>query len=155
MTPTNLLKSLAAEVSDATKNLRLPIEYMDEETDEHLVKVNVFTQYIPQDLFEQTTYFPCVVIELVGVRDNLREGSTAEVALSCGVYAKEEDGWQDAFHLMELIRQRLLTKRTIAQKFRLMNELITSFPDEQPTPFFFIYLNAEYQLFLPQEELEF
>lgn len=133
--------------------MRLPTEYAREP--DNFVKVNVFTQYIPKDLFEQETYFPCVVIELVSLRDNLKEGSVAEVVLSCGVYAKEADAWKDLFHLQEVIRRRLLTRRVIDKRFRLTGELITSFPDEQPTPFMFSYLTAQYSLYLYQEEINF
>lgn len=151
MTPTNLIKDLAAEIDDCTKEIKLPTEYMRKPSAENFVKVNVFEQYIPADLFEQTTYFPLIIVELLNIRDNLKEGSVAEVGLSCGVYAKEENGWQDLFHLMQVIRLRLLTKRLIAQKFRLVDELITSFPDTQPQPFMFSYINAQYELYLPQE----
>ena len=92
MTPTNLLKSLAAEIDDCTKEIKLPTEYMRKPSAENFVKVNVFEQYIPADLFEQTTYFPLIIVELLNIRDNLKEGSVAEVGLSCGVYAKEENG---------------------------------------------------------------
>ena len=153
MTPTNLLKCVAAEIVEATRELRLPTEYMRQPARENFVKVNVFLQSIPPDLFEKTTYFPCVVIELLSIRDNLKSGSVAEVALTAGVYAKEEDGWQDLFHLQQVIRQRLLTRRVIDKKFRLVDELITSYPDTQPLPFMFGYQNAQYNLYLPQEEL--
>lgn len=140
---------------EATATLRLPTEYAKEPAPENFVKVNVFTQSIPKDLFEQTNYFPCVVVELVSIRDGLKEGSVAEVALSCGVYAKEFDGWKDLFHLQEVIRRRLLTRRLIDKRFRLVGELITSFPETQPEPFLFSYLNATYSMYLYQEEIKF
>ena len=143
MTATELLWSLGIELSDALRNAKLPTEYAKKA--EELRGINVYQQYIPADLFANDNYYPCVVAEWVGTEDRISGGCTLNVALSIGVYAKEEDGWQDAFHIMDLIRQRLLTKRVIGKKFRLEGEVVWQPAEQQPTPFFFIYSELKFQ----------
>lgn len=156
MTLTNLVETIAEELRLATKNLKLPVEYHDEKTrrlSETWRKVKVYAQYIPHDLFENDAYYPCVTVEFLELRDVLQANSIATVSLTCGVFAKEHDGWKDAFHLMETIRQRLLNKRTIAERFRLTGEIIWQTVSTQPTPFFFLYGEAQYEIFQPQENI--
>ena len=157
MTPTLLVTSLAAEIRLATSTLRLPIEYHDSADEiSSRREVQIFEQYIPRDLFENNTYFPCVVIEGLETHDQLRGEdirSVATVGLSFGVFAKEQDGWQDCFHLMEVVRQRLLSVRTLADRFRLGDEVTWEIGKNQPAPFFFGYAELEYAIYLPQEPI--
>ena len=80
----------------------------------------------------------------------MAKGSLATAALSFGVFAKEEDGWKDAFRLMEVVRNHLLVHRTLGKKFRLEDELTWQVPDQQP--FYFVYAELSYQIYQPQEE---
>ena len=153
MTHINLIRALADELRGLLGRVKLPVEYAEKATAEDFIKVNVFEQFLPKDLFDETTYYPLVLVEWLSTVDNLKELSTAQVGLTIGVYAKEEDGWIDAFYLMELVRQHLLRKRLIAQKFRLTEEITWEVPSEQPLPFFFIMGNLSYEMFQPQEEL--
>lgn len=153
MTAAHLIQSLASELRDATTNLKLPSEYHTEPTAQDFTPVKIFEQYLPLDLFENVEYYPSIVIELIKLSDDLKEGSTATIGLSLGVYAKEADGWLDAFHLMEVVRERLLSRRTIARRFRLTDEVEWTTPSAQPAPFFFITGELTYQLFQPHEVL--
>lgn len=153
MTPTELVKTLAAEIRQAVENIQLPTEYATTPAQDNFVKVNVFEQYLPQDLFETTSYYPLVIVELVEVRDEINKESIATIGLTLGVYAKEADGWQDAFHLMEVIRQHLLTRRVIGKKFRLIDEATWSVPDAQPTPFYVVVGEVKYSVQLPAQEI--
>lgn len=157
MTTEHLIESLAAEIRAATANLKLPVEYYDEQQRRQETtwrEVNVYEQYIPKDLFESDEYYPCVTVELLEVRDDLKQGSTATVALMCGTYAKEANGWKDAFRLMEVIRDRLLTRRTLAHRYRLAGECIWQVVPNQPAPFYFLYGEVIYETFMPQETTE-
>lgn len=154
MTCATLIKELAAELRDALEHVRLPTEYMRKPAPENFVAVNVFEGYLPENLFEQTSYYPCVAIELIKVVDDLKEHSTADLGLTIGTFSLEQDAWLDAVHLMELIRQRLLTRRVIGKKFRL-KELSFETPSEQPREFFFIIGAATFEIFQPQELLSF
>ena len=160
MTTALLVESIAAEIRDATKNLRLPIEYHNEvqrRAEETWRAVNVYEQMIPNDLFQNDNYYPCVVVSWLDTRDKLsgdRIESVATIGLSCGVFAKEADGWKDCLHLTELIRQRLLRVRTIAQRFRLSDDITWMSAPDQPLPFFFSYAELEYGIYLPQEPFD-
>ena len=154
MTTTKLIESVAAEIRLATEKLKLPTEYHDEKTRrlaETWRKVNVYEQYIPRDLFENDNYYPCATVEFLELHDDLKAGSTATVAITCGVFAKEANAWKDAFELMELIRRRLLSVRTVAERFRLTGDFVWQTVSTQPTPFYFLYGEATYEIFQPQE----
>ena len=159
MTTTLLVESIAAEIRACTAKLKLPIEYHNEQQrrmESTWRKVNVYEQYIPKDLYQNETYYPCVVVEWLETRDKFRGEeieSVADIGLSCGVFAKEADGWKDAFHLMELIRQRLLSVRTIAQRFRLSDESMWQSERNQPEPFFFVYSLFQYNIYQQQEPI--
>lgn len=157
MTAAHLIESLAAELREATAQVKLPVEYHTpkeggEPTFEDCVPVNVFTQYLPQDLFENEHYYPCICAELIKISDDLKDGSSVEVALSFGVFAYEERAWRDLFHLMEVVRQRILTSRVIANRFRLTEatwQMID--PELQPLPFMFGQGIVTYQIYQPHE----
>ena len=159
MTATLLVESLAAEIRDATKDLKLPIEYQNErerKLESTWRRVRVYEQYLPDADFQNDTYYPLVVVEWLSTVDRTRgreNGSLATVGLSFGVFAKESDGWKDCFHLMELCRQRLLFKRTIANRFRLEDEITWQVAAQQPTPFFYGYGELQYSMYQPQEPL--
>ncbi len=153
MTITHLVTVIADEIRAATANLRLPIEYHDDDEDAARQAIQVFEGYIPKDLFESTTYYPCVVVELIELHDMLTAHSEATVGLSFGVFAKKADAWKDAFHLMEVVRQRLLSKRELAKRFRLMGDITWQAAQQQPAPFFFVYGELTYSVYLVQEPI--
>lgn len=144
MTPARLIGDLAAEIKKATGQVNLPLETQGN------VGVEILTQYLPEDLFEDTSYLPFVLVELISIKDEFKEGSTAQVGLTVGTFAKEADGWLDAFHLMEVVRQQLLERRVIGRRFRL-RESQWEVPETQPRPFFYVNGLLTYELFQPQE----
>lgn len=158
MTTAHLVEAIAAEIRDAIKDLKLPIEYQNERqrrAETTWRKVNVYEQYIPADLFQNDNYYPLVVVEWLNTRDKLRgaeNGSIATIGLSFGVFAREADGWKDCLHLLELVRQRLLSKRILARQFRLEDEITWETAGQQPTPFFYAYGEVAYQIYPVQEE---
>lgn len=153
MTHIHLIQALASELKELLSHVKMPTEYAAEPTADNFIAVNIFEQYLPKNLFEETTYFPFVLVEWLETQDNLKEGSTAQIGLTFGTYALEENGWIDAFYLMELVRERLLSKRLIANRFRLADEVQWQIESDQPSPFFILYASLNYQLFLPQEVL--
>lgn len=153
MTHIELIIALAEELRGLLKRVKLPVEYAAAAAAEDFISVNVFEQFLPKDLFDETTYYPLVLVEWLSTQDKLEDESTAQVGLTIGTYAKEKDNWIDAFYLMELIRQHLLRKRLIARKFRLVEEINWQVPSEQPAPFFFIMCELSYNIFQPEEEV--
>lgn len=157
MTHAHLIESIAAELKDATKNVRLPTEYAENPTAENFTPINIFGVYIPEDLFQKTSFFPCIIVEFLSLDEKLSgkdAGAVARVGLSIGVFAKEADGWKDAFHLMEICRERLLSKRTIAERFRLVDEVHWETAQTQPRPFFFLYGEFLFDTYLIQEPFD-
>lgn len=154
LTTVHLITSLAAALRKATANLRLPVEYHNEAqrtSEETYREIQIFEQDIPKDLFESTTYFPCIILELVEVTDSLKDGSLATVGISVGVYAKEADAYKDAFNLLEVVRREMLSNRVIADSFRLVDTITWRTAQQQPSPFFFLYGEANYSMYLTQE----
>ena len=154
MTTVHLVTEISAALRKATANLRLPVEYHNEAQrlrETTYKPIQIFEQFLPADLFESTVYYPCVIVELVEVTDDLKEGSLATVGISIGVYAKEADGYKDAFNLMEVVRREMLTNRVVAKSFRLVDSITWRTAQQQPTPFFFVYSEATYSMYLPQE----
>ena len=147
----NLIDAVAAEVADALKNFKLPTEYQREPAAENFTAINIFKQYLPADLFEQTSYYPLVLVEWLASSDNFKEGATAQIGLTIGTFAKEQDGYIDALAILDAIRNRLLSKRIIAKKFTLVNETTWEVPQSQPTPFFIVYGALSYSIQLPQD----
>lgn len=150
----HLVESVAAEIRAATATLKYPVEYHDEKTRRQSStwqKVKIFEQYIPRDLFENDAYYPCITVEWLETQDDTQSGSTATLGLTCGVFAKEADGWKDAFHLMEAVRRRLISVRTVANRFRLTGSVTWQQVTQQPTPFYFVYGEATYEIFQAAE----
>ncbi|MBD3878217.1 MAG: hypothetical protein SR1Q5_00825 [Quinella sp. 1Q5] len=142
-----MVSELARRIKEVAAQVRLPLE-----DDEHLVEVEVLENYLPEDLFENTSYVPFVLVEFLEVSDDLKEGSTAHIGLTIGTYSEEEDGWLRAFHLMQVIRQDLLERRVIAKRFRLESARWQA-PDTQPAPFYYLVAELTFNIFQPLEQI--
>ena len=144
MTAARLVSELATAIKKACALVKLPLE------SEEAVAVEVFSQYLPEDLFETTRYLPFALVELLSIKDDFKEGSRAEVGLTLGIYAPDADAWFDAFHLMQVIRQEVLTYRVIAKRFRLTG-CQWELPDVQPRPFFYCTGILTFDIFQAEE----
>ena len=147
MTPARLVSELATAIKKACAQVRLPLE------SEEAVAVEVFTQYLPEDLFETTRYLPFALVELLSIKDDFKEGSRAEVGLTLGIYAPDADAWLDGFHLMEVIRQEVLTWRVVARRFRLLG-IQWELPETQPRPFFYATGQLTFDIFQAEEMIK-
>lgn len=147
MTHARLVEELASEIKRTCAQVKLPLE-----ASESLVGVEVLENYLPEDLFENTSYLPFVLVEYLETVDDFKDGSTAHIGLTIGTYAANQDGWHDAFHLMEVIRQRVLELRVIAKRFRLTGARWQA-PDTQPTPFYYLVAELTFDIFQAAEQL--
>lgn len=148
MTVTDLVTAVADEVRQATANVKLPLEHHNS-TDAKLVPVNVYEGFLPREAFNDDSYYPLVMVEWLATSDELdgsNAKSTATIGLNIGVFAAENWGWKDALHLTEVVRQRLLSHRLLAQKFRLLDNANWEVPPDQPLPFFFTYATLTYRI---------
>lgn len=168
MTPSSLIRTLAEELREATKNFTLQAEYQRDK------KVSVYEGYIPQGNFNNETYLPMIVVELRGVEDT-DEGSFATVGIMFAVYGGENakydggrdlpnkrfkdygDGWRDLNNLAETVRQYLmgLPSRLLAHKFPLVLPLTYSPQPDQPEPFFYGDMVAIFEVGQPIMHLEY
>ena len=117
-------------------------------------KVTVYAQHIPDENFQEDTYYPLIIVSLQKVKDSLEsepEASTASVGFTYGVHGFEPEAWRDLLNLMEHVRQRLLTHRTIADNFRLVLPIEWETIEAQPYPFWFGYGTVTYTIAQPQE----
>ena len=148
----NLIDAVAAECQNALKNLRLTTEYQREPAEENFTEINIFKQYLPADLFEETSYYPFVLVEWLSTTDGFKkEGSSAQVGLTIGTFAKEADGYLDAFYILDALRICLFSKTILNERFLLTDEATWEVPNSQPTPFFIVYGALTYQMHLPQD----
>lgn len=152
MIAVDLVKAVADELRDALKDTKLPIEHHN--SDVPLKNVTVYEGFLPREKFNDDAYYPLVLVEWMSTTDELdgaNPRSTSIIGLSMGVFAAESYGWMDSLHLTELIRHRLLTRRLIAQKFRLTGEAHFEMSSEQPLPFMYSFATLNYQTFQPVE----
>ncbi|MBQ4358965.1 MAG: hypothetical protein II767_01780 [Proteobacteria bacterium] len=151
MIPVNLLFALKAEVEDAVKDYKMAAENQDDK------KVTVYAQHIPDDDFEDDTFYPLVLVSVQSGEDNqnaanIAELSTVTVGLTFGVFGEDRDAWMDLLNLMECVRQHLLKRRTINNKHRLVLPTKWETIEVQPYPFWFGYGTLKYTVAQPQEE---
>lgn len=150
MIPARLVMALRAEIADAVKDYKMEAENQEDK------KVTVYAQHIPDEDFEDDTYYPLIIVSLQKVKDEEQtparpDSSTATVGLTFGVHGFGKDTWRDLLNLMEHVRQRLLRKRTIADLYRLSLPLEWEAIEAQPYPFWFGYGTATYTVAQPQD----
>lgn len=148
MIPVHLILALKEEVEKAVKNYHMEAENQEDK------KISVYAQHIPDENFEDDTYYPLIIISLQKVKDNAGdapEASTATIGFTFGVHGFGEDAWKDLLNMMEHVRQHLLTHRTLADYFRLVLPVEWEAIEAQPYPFWFGYGTVTYTVAQPQE----
>ena len=70
MTPARLVQAVTAEVKEAVKDYKMKAEGQEDKT------VSVYTQHIPDEDFENDTYYPLVIVSWQGTEDT-EDGSEA------------------------------------------------------------------------------
>ena len=130
---------------EATKLYKMQAEGQGDKT------VSVYEQHIPDEEYEDDTYYPYVIVSCQNVEDG-PPGSTATIGLTIGVYGQDKLAWMDLLSIMERIRQRLLLLQKLDNIFRLL--LPTKFEtiENQPYPYWFGYATLVYQI--PQPNMK-
>ena len=148
MTPLILLDSLSAEIKKIVDNFRL-----DTKTD---VKKSpsVHTGYLPLE-DDDDAVFPYVIIRLVDVDDKENE-SIAKIVILIGTYSEDDDFCRDCINVGQRIRQELLIKRQLDNRFRLQLPFKLECPDgqQQPYPEAVAWLTTLWTIPQPQQKLE-
>lgn len=146
MIPTLLIEAVAAEVEAAVKDYKLSAENQDDK------KVTVYRQHIPNDAFEDDSYYPLAIVSYQDSTDD-ENGSTATIGITFGVYGEDKNAWRDLLSIMERTRQRLLIYRKLDDRFRLILPSKFETIENQPYPFWFGYATLAYTIAQPTEEL--
>ena len=160
MTPAMLVKAVVAEVKEAVKGYKMKAEGQEDKA------VSVYTQHIPDEDFQDDTYYPLVIVSWQGTEDT-EDGSEAVIGLTFGVYGEDGQGadgegadgrgieaWQDLLSIMERVRQRLLIFRKLENRFRLIMPTKFETIEAQPIPFWFGYATLRYQVGQPNQHME-
>lgn len=93
---------------------------------------------------------PYIVIRPVRIDDDDKEGSTADLQILVTTYNdNKEDGHLALYHILEFIRQSLLTHRLIKKKNILQMPIKTMIPEEQPFPQWWGYMEVTYSIGQP------
>lgn len=142
MTANEFLDDLCAFMKDATKNLRLPVRPTKENREPKDRAPEVYKMRLP-DAKSYQDKAPYLYNRVVLIEDHQTPGEIPEckctVCTSFCVYCDDET--QGALHLlnvMEDIRQEILRKHVIANRYQIdLNEGIQfAIYDNQPVPFF-------------------
>jgi hypothetical protein len=150
MIPERLVNCLKNEITIAVKDYRMKAEGQEDKP------VTVYAQHIPNEEFEDDSYYPLVIPSLQKVEDAEPvegTGSTATVGITFGVYGEDKLAWMDLLSIMERVRQRLLIFRVLDRRFRLILPVKFETIENQPYPFWFGYGTVTYQIGQPNERM--
>lgn len=148
MIPERLVQCLKTEIEIAVKDYRMKAENQEDKL------VSVYAQHIPDEDFQNDSYYPLVIVSLNKVEDMESaeaSGSIATIGLTIGVYGEDKQAWIDLLSIMERIWQRLLIFRKLDNRFRLVMPAKWETIEAQPYPFWFGYGTLMYQIGQPNE----
>lgn len=106
------------------------------------------TRQSKEDIEKNKEEFPSILITPV-VEDETREESSVELLLIFGSYSDDEDGWKDVFSMCEKTRQFLKTNYKVGESFAIKDNFKTHYPDSQPYPTWFCWMNVSFNLYGP------
>lgn len=145
MTPLNLIKALAAELQAASEYFILPAQYQAPK------KISMYVQEVPQEEFENQSFYPYICVELIGVEDDV-DISVASVVLTVGTYLGEKtEGIIDHLNLVEEVRQYLLTHPLIGKKFSAIMPAYTGLVEKRSEFFRYSNIFLQYQVASPSK----
>lgn len=104
MTPLNLIEKLTEKLREAVKDFKMVAQEQPPKN------VTVYIQNLPD--VNEDSYYPFVVVELVGVTDEAG-GSLASVLITCGIFGESADAFKDLLNLSERVRQCILKNRLV------------------------------------------
>ncbi|MDL2280326.1 hypothetical protein LJC10_00535 [Selenomonadales bacterium OttesenSCG-928-I06] len=152
MTPIILIDSLAEFLKEVNKNY---FSFEDKIKDTPL---KIESGHINIRDYAKEKKAPAIEVSLLKVVDaplDLSGGeSTAFVRLYFVTYCEEKSGaWRELYNWVEFNRQALLKNKFIAKYFRLVNDLVSQYPEpvDQPVPTWVGFIDLEYNIPQVQE----
>ena len=176
MTELNLLDALVARLTERFTGYELKAK------SRLLQEVKVIPQYLPQpsavtvktddedeDIEPQgytvtdiESLFPCVIVKIGDVIDKeagALDQTRVNVQFIIGIYddAKDCQGYRDVYNIIEVIRQDLLTMpdRVLDNRYRLEMPFTSGLVPEQEWPFYFGYIDSNWETGRPTLPPEF
>jgi len=146
MTAIELLESLASGLRSAVKGLKYPAQYQENKA------VTVYLQSIPVAEHETDTFYPLILIELLGIEDDV-EKSTASILITIITYDSDGRGFYDNFNIAERVRRWILTNRLL-ESFALEVPLTFGVVEKTEDDFWASNFLATYQLMQPDSNYD-
>lgn len=147
MIPVKMLEAICEEIRKAVKDYRLETEF------DGLKPVSVYLQHIPDEEFEDNSYYPLIIVNVANVTDNQDGKSVVEVALAIGVYGENMDAWRDLLSIMERIRQHFCINHIIASKYHVQLPNTWETAEHQPYPYWYGYGSLKFVVAQPRRSL--
>lgn len=151
MTPLILVETLAEKIQGVLKNMNLAAEYQPNKP------VQVFLHDLPRGEFENTTYYPCVIVTLKSVEDD-GDDSIATVTLTIGAYSDNlGNDWRDMFNIAEKIRQFILLNPILGDFFPLIKPVAFEplvAESQDADPFVFGIIAVRYKVASPKVNVD-
>ncbi len=107
--------------------------------------------WLPPKESQDTPDIPYIIIRLTEGEDT-DEVARATIKILVGTYSEDNDGWKDSMNILLRIRERLLTMRTIENKFRIELPLKWKLFEEQPYPIWIGEITTNWIVALPLEQ---
>ena len=148
MTPLVLLDDLCKEITSIVENFRLETKKKTE------IPPKVWAGYLPNK-DDEDVVFPYIIARIIEVEDKEKE-SIVKIVILIGTYSEDDDFWRDCINVGQRIRQELLMKRQIGNRFRMQLPLKLECPDgqQQPYPEAVAWLTTFWNIPQPQQRLE-
>jgi len=148
MIPVNLLNDLVEFLNGINKDYRL----LDEKVKDN--PLIIVPGWLKQKERANEIQYPHIVPRFLGSEDGADGVSRANLRIYYGTYCEDVNkGGLELFNLLEHNRQALLKTRTIANKHRLDLPVKVVIPEEQPYPEWVGYIDVQYIIGQPLEEV--
>lgn len=127
MVAIELLNELKKFIEDVVKN------YVLETKCEIKKEPQVVIGYLPPKGETDIPDYPYVIIRALSGADE-EDSSIVKINLIVGTFSESYEGWMDVLNIVQRIRQRLLEKMVISNKFKIGFPLEWDLFEEQPLP---------------------
>ncbi|WP_196590592.1 hypothetical protein [Pectinatus frisingensis] len=122
-------------------------------------KITIRSGYLPlaSTNEEKAKQSPYIMVRPIAVKDNIEtadDESVLDMQILVSTFnTDKENGHLELFHMLEMIRQAILTHGVIGKRFTLKYPVDTIIPEVQPFPTWFAYFTLSYRIPTPEEEL--
>lgn len=97
--------------------------------------------------------YPYIMISPVE-QDDTGDNSSVQLLIIFAAYSKDPDGWKDSALMAEKVRQYLETRHAIADKYEVTDNIKITFPDTQPYPQWFCWMNVTFTVYKPSIDFQ-